>query len=660
MAMAVVADENAGWVMKQKEVFERWLRVKLTGHSSVRSGEESIMISDLYEDLRDGRVLYRLLESLSQGSLVSFGKLNKGNMQIQRVANLNIVFEYLAQAGVKTIGIGSTDIADGNKKLTLGLVWCIMQFFFAQELGGVDNNMNAIRQTILQWLRKNTFKHPELIPVEGIADLAALVGDGRVLLAVLEEQDHASNAAKYQPTGDPPKDLMTAVDLAFELFAVERLLPTNSVLTVGDEKCVMPYVILLMEAVGEVQRKRREEAEALEAERQRLERLRLEEEDKLRKEQEEEERVRQEAEEEERLRREAQEKLQREREAVERARREEEDRVRREAEEGERLRREAEEKLEREREAAKRAQQEEEERRRLEELAKKSAAERQAAIDEARRKWEALAMQAKATADKLDALQAELKRLEDGSILPPAVQSALESLDRRQLAEVRRLPRPPHAVKVALQVVWVFVELFVGHPDHEIGAEAPLTPRTHRRVRERALSSTKPSATEKARRRGKSPGRAAASASPPNGFFGTTPPSGGDPLQEASTTHMDGLSKIPSPEWEDIRSMLAAVELTVVLRGVTPEMLLTSEAAPVVSELQILMSRVLATDAHRANKAIGKLWDWCAAQLACAAAIAGQTPVKREIQEVEALLDQQEAAAARAQADLLALEPETF
>ena len=56
----------------------------------MRTGEESIVIQDLYQDLQDGVVLYKLLEALSQEPLTPYGKLNKGNIKIQRVANLNI------------------------------------------------------------------------------------------------------------------------------------------------------------------------------------------------------------------------------------------------------------------------------------------------------------------------------------------------------------------------------------------------------------------------------------------------------------------------------------------------------------------------------------------------------------------------------------------
>ena len=78
-------------------------------------------------------IRYHLLEVLSGTSLRPLGKMNKGKMQIQLMANMNIIFKYFKQTELPLVGIGPQDIVDGHEKLTLGMVWTIICFFLVKE-----------------------------------------------------------------------------------------------------------------------------------------------------------------------------------------------------------------------------------------------------------------------------------------------------------------------------------------------------------------------------------------------------------------------------------------------------------------------------------------------------------------------------------------------
>ena len=109
------ASQKAKWEARQKRTFTMWINNKLAERQDIKP------ITDLYKDLTNGMVLYNLLEELSHQSLRPLGKVNaKARMKIQKVANMNIVFKYLAQT-VKTVGIGPQDIVDStNHDLVLG------------------------------------------------------------------------------------------------------------------------------------------------------------------------------------------------------------------------------------------------------------------------------------------------------------------------------------------------------------------------------------------------------------------------------------------------------------------------------------------------------------------------------------------------------------
>ncbi|CAB1333620.1 unnamed protein product [Coregonus sp. 'balchen'] len=87
----------------QKKTFTKWVNKHLI--------KAQRQVTDLYEDLRDGHNLISLLEVLSGETLAR---------ERDVVRNLRLV---------KLVNIRNDDIADGNPKLTLGLIWTIILHF---------------------------------------------------------------------------------------------------------------------------------------------------------------------------------------------------------------------------------------------------------------------------------------------------------------------------------------------------------------------------------------------------------------------------------------------------------------------------------------------------------------------------------------------------
>ncbi|CAG5956401.1 unnamed protein product [Menidia menidia] len=89
-------------------------------------------VADLYEDLRDGHSLISLLEVLSGETLPR----EKGRMRFHKLQNVQIALDFLKHRQVKLVNIRNDDIADGNPKLTLGLIWTIILHFQSGQKGG--------------------------------------------------------------------------------------------------------------------------------------------------------------------------------------------------------------------------------------------------------------------------------------------------------------------------------------------------------------------------------------------------------------------------------------------------------------------------------------------------------------------------------------------
>jgi spectrin beta len=118
----VLADERE---MVQKKTFTKWINSHLIRAGCANYGR----VNDLYIDLRDGRLLIRLLEILSSERLP---RPTRGKMRIHCLENVDKALLFLQEQHVHLENIGAHDIVDGNGSLTLGLIWTIILRFQIQ------------------------------------------------------------------------------------------------------------------------------------------------------------------------------------------------------------------------------------------------------------------------------------------------------------------------------------------------------------------------------------------------------------------------------------------------------------------------------------------------------------------------------------------------
>ena len=100
---------------REERAFRQWIN---------SLGIEDVFVNNLYEDLRDGLVLLKVIHKISP-TLVQWEKVNKKPRNIFDAGyNCELALNAAKQMKqVKLIGIGNSDIRDGNKKLILAVVW---------------------------------------------------------------------------------------------------------------------------------------------------------------------------------------------------------------------------------------------------------------------------------------------------------------------------------------------------------------------------------------------------------------------------------------------------------------------------------------------------------------------------------------------------------
>ncbi|XP_039570876.1 LOW QUALITY PROTEIN: spectrin beta chain, non-erythrocytic 2-like, partial [Passer montanus] len=109
-----------------------------------------------YSDLRDGRLLLRLLEGLSGGTLP---RPTRGRMRIHCLENVEKALRFLREQRVHLENVGSHDIVDGNPRLTLGLVWTIILRFQIQDISvetGDTRERKSAKDALLAWCQMKT------------------------------------------------------------------------------------------------------------------------------------------------------------------------------------------------------------------------------------------------------------------------------------------------------------------------------------------------------------------------------------------------------------------------------------------------------------------------------------------------------------------------
>mmetsp|Transcript_20983 Transcript_20983/g.67589 ORF Transcript_20983/g.67589 Transcript_20983/m.67589 type:complete len:523 (-) Transcript_20983:970-2538(-) len=228
---------------RHRRLFTNFVNAKLSERDDVPP------ITDIFEDLRDGRLLYALLEELSGQSLASLGrptqkgKHGKPLTRIDHVANLSISFRYIKQT-TKIVGIGPGDVADGNEVLILGLLWSIIVFFAAKDLGGVEN-VSSLKKKILKWCQKRTEKNDDV----EIRNLKDSFKDGRAFLAILHDVDPDF---EYEPSPvATTQNFNRAFEEAKQRYGVPKLLDGDDAECWRDDQSMVTYLSELMKRLPE-------------------------------------------------------------------------------------------------------------------------------------------------------------------------------------------------------------------------------------------------------------------------------------------------------------------------------------------------------------------------------------------------------------------------
>lgn len=145
-------------------------------------------IVSLFEDLKDGLALLQAYDKVMPGS-VSWKHINKKRSnesemsRFKALENTNYAVEIGKANAFSLVGIEGSDIVDGNKLLTLGLVWQLMRRNIVNTLSNLGNGKHLSDSDILNWANAQVIKGGKSSTIRSFKDSS--LSTGGYLLDVL-------------------------------------------------------------------------------------------------------------------------------------------------------------------------------------------------------------------------------------------------------------------------------------------------------------------------------------------------------------------------------------------------------------------------------------------------------------------------------------------
>ncbi|PGH01178.1 hypothetical protein GX51_05374 [Blastomyces parvus] len=148
-------------------------------------------VNSLFDDLRDGTILLQAYDKVIPGS-VNWRHVNKPPasggelMRFKAVENTNYAIELGKQNHFSLVGIQGADITDGQRTLTLGLVWQLMRKDITNTLSSLAQRMGKREITdseMIKWANEMSRAGGKSSSIRSFKDQA--IGTGIFLLDVL-------------------------------------------------------------------------------------------------------------------------------------------------------------------------------------------------------------------------------------------------------------------------------------------------------------------------------------------------------------------------------------------------------------------------------------------------------------------------------------------
>jgi len=213
-------------------------------------------VNSLYQDLRDGLVLIQLFDKIQPG-VVNWDKVNQppwkamgGNMK--KIENDNYALELGKQLQFSLVGIGGKDLFDGNKTLTLAVVWQMMRAYTLSILTQLGGGAKISDADIINWVNSTlksagksssirNFKDSSIGTAIPVIDLVDAIQPGSI--------NYGNVITSASSDGDKMKNAKYAVSMGRKIGAVIFALPED-LIELKDKMILTVFAALMAVSLG--------------------------------------------------------------------------------------------------------------------------------------------------------------------------------------------------------------------------------------------------------------------------------------------------------------------------------------------------------------------------------------------------------------------------
>jgi len=225
-ASGYVVMEKA-WEQIQKKTFTKWVNSHLA-----KRGQK---MEEITAEFKDGLKFLSFLEIISGRSFSKYEK--KPRMRIHYIQNIDLGLKLLQELKVPLVSIGAEDIADGNQKLILGMIWTIIQKF---QIEDISEEQLSAKEALLLWCKKKTQGYRD-VKVENFHTTWV---DGLAFCALIHK--HRPDLINFDELKkeNSKENLQLAFDVAEKSLGIPKLLDVEDMVDVArpDERSVITYV----------------------------------------------------------------------------------------------------------------------------------------------------------------------------------------------------------------------------------------------------------------------------------------------------------------------------------------------------------------------------------------------------------------------------------
>jgi actinin alpha len=218
---------DKAWERTQKKTFTAWVNSHLRKLGS--------NIEEIGTDFSDGIKLAQLLEVIAGDKVEKLNK--KPTMRIHKIQNTGQCLKFIADKGVKLVGIAPEELVDGNLKMVLGMVWTIILRFQIQDISVEEL---SAKEGLLLWCQRKTEGYAHV----KVQNFHTSFQDGLAFCALIHRhRPDLLDFAKLDPA-DKAGNLQLAFDVAARDLDIPKMLDVSDMLDVPkpDERSVMTYV----------------------------------------------------------------------------------------------------------------------------------------------------------------------------------------------------------------------------------------------------------------------------------------------------------------------------------------------------------------------------------------------------------------------------------